>query len=275
MSELYGNMFIMNGELQPSALFAGSLVYEGESVYEVIRMVKGTPLFFNDHIERLSNSVMLQKRELLAGLATLRKDIIALTRSDRRKESNIKIVFNYNENTSRYLIYYLEPSYPTAQQYRDGVKGTLFHAERKVPESKVINHKLRSAISHKLLHEKAYEAILVNEEGDITEGSRSNIFFLKDNTLTTAPDNMILLGITRKHILEICRENGIVVNHQCVRFTDINLYDAVFMTGTSPMVLPFNSIDNISFNVSLPLMDNLRKLYMIRAEESLKFFRNE
>jgi len=275
MTELYGNMFILNGELQPSGLFANPLVYEGESVYEVIRMVKGTPLFFSDHIDRLQNSVKLQKQELLAGLAALRKDIIALTRSDRKKESNIKIVFNYNGGTANYLVYYLEPAYPTAKQYIEGVKGTLFHAERNEPESKVINHKLRSAISHKLLHEKAYEAILVNYDGKITEGSRSNIFFLRNDTLITAPDNLILLGITRKHILGICRENAISVTFECVNYNDLNMYDAVFMTGTSPMVLPFNSIDNVSFNISLPLMENLRKLYIIRAEESLKLFRNE
>lgn len=275
MSELYGNMFLLNGELQPSGLFASSLVYEGESVYEVIRMVKGTPLFFSDHIERLQNSVRLQKRKLLAGEAKLRQDIIALTKSERKKESNIKIVFNYNGDTANYLVYYLKPGYPTAQQYAKGVKGTLFHAERKDPESKVINHKLRSDISDKLFHEKAYEAILVNDEGKITEGSRSNILFLRNDILTTAPDDMILLGITRKHILGICRENGIKVMYECVNFKDIKLYEAVFMTGTSPMVLPFNSVDEVRFNVTLPLMEKLRKLYMIRADESLKHFRNE
>lgn len=275
MSELYGNMFILNGVLKHSELFADSLVYEGESVYEVIRMVKGTPLFFSDHMSRLHNSVNLQKRVLLADSAALKKDIIALTGSDRKKESNIKIVFNYKGETSNYLVYYLEPAYPTADQYKNGVKGTLFHAVRKEPGSKVINHNLRSEISQNLLHEKAYEAILVNREGKITEGSRSNIFFLRNNTLTTAPDNIILSGITRKHILGICNESNIPVLYECVNYEDINLYDAVFMTGTSPMVLPFNSIDNVKYNVSLPLMEQLRKHYMMRAEESLRLFRNE
>ncbi len=275
MSEVYGNMFILNGELQPAGLFDSRLVYEGESVYEVIRMVKGTPLFFSDHFARLRNSVKLQKRELLADLATLRKDIIALTRSDRKKESNIKIVFNNRDDEANYLVYYLEPSYPSAEQYRYGVKGTLYHAERKEPGSKVINHKLRSAVTNILINEKAYEAILVNEDGGITEGSRSNIFFLRNDTLTTAPDNMILSGITRKHIIEICLENLIPVSYECVNYKDISLYDSVFMTGTSPMVLPFNCVDNNIFNVSLPLMENLRKLYLKRAAESLKHFRNE
>ena len=165
--------------------------------------------------------------------------------------------------------------YPTSEQYRNGVKGILFNAERKDPESKVINHKLRSAIYHRLILEGAYEALLVNEDQMITEGSRSNIFFVKGETLITAPDSLILNGITRKHILEICRENKMNVEQRCVSMYDISEYDAIFMTGTSPMVLPFCCIGDKSFNVGLPLMERLRELYIMKAEESIRLFRYE
>jgi branched-chain amino acid aminotransferase len=275
MNECFGNKFILNGELQPSDIFDNSMVYEGDSVYEVIRMIKGNPVFFHDHMERLSGSVKIQGKEMLADLPALRKAIITLTRSDRKKESNLKIVFNYNNGEKNYLVYYIEPIYPTAEQYRDGVKGILFHAERRNPESKVINHKLRSAIYHRLILESAYEALLVNDHNLITEGSRSNIFFLKGETLVTAPDNLILNGITRKHILEICHLNEIEVELKCVSINDISGFDSVFMTGTSPMVLPFCCIENKSFNVELPMMKLLRELYMAKAEESIKHFRYE
>jgi branched-chain amino acid aminotransferase len=275
MNECFGNKFILNGELQPTDLFDNSIVYEGDSVYEVIRMIKGSPVFFLDHMERLSGSVKLQGKEMLADFQALRRAIITLTRSERKKETNLKIVFNYNGGEKNYLVYYIEPIYPTAVQYRTGVKGILFHAERRNPESKVINHKLRSAIYHRLILEGAYEAILVNEENLITEGSRSNIFFLKGETLVTAPDNLILNGITRKHILEICSQNNIMVELRCVSINDISEYDSVFMTGTSPMVLPFCYIDDKSFNVELPVMQRLRELYMVKAEESIRHFRYE
>ena len=275
MNECYGKKFILNGDLQPAELFDNSLVYEGDSVYEVIRMVKANPIFFPDHMERLVTSVKLQKKELLADAYTLRKDIINLTRSDKKRESNLKIVFNYNNGSTNYLIYFIEPIYPSEDQYKRGVKGILFFAERKDPESKVINHKLRSFIYHKLILEGGYEAILVNKNNSITEGSRSNIFFLKGETLVTAPDNVILNGITRKYILEICRENKIKVEFTCVKVYDISEYDAVFMTGTSPMVLPFYCIDDKFFNVKHPLMERLRKLYLVKAEESTIHFRTE
>ena len=53
MAECFGKNFILNGELQPAVLFNNSLVYEGDSIYEVIRLINGTPVFFSDHMERL------------------------------------------------------------------------------------------------------------------------------------------------------------------------------------------------------------------------------
>jgi branched-chain amino acid aminotransferase len=275
MNECFGKKFILNGVLESCESFDNSLVYEGDSIYEVLRMVKGSPVFFNDHMERLITSARLQKKKMLADIATLKKDITNLIKADRKKEANLKIVFNYKKDSQDYLVYFIEPMYPSEEQYRKGVKGILFYAERKEPGSKVINHKLRSSIFHKLILEGAYEALLVNDNDQITEGSRSNIFFLRNDTLVTAPDDMILNGITRKYILEICRENDINVRLTCVKAERLTDYEAIFMTGTSPMVLPFCYIDDKPFNVRIPLLGKLRNLYILKAEESIKKFRSE
>ncbi len=272
MNECYGKKFILNGKLLSSDHFDNSLVYDGDSIYEVIRMVKGNPVFFNDHMERLVTSAKIQQKELLAEISVLRRDIINLVKTERKKEINLKIVFNYNQDSDNYLVYFIEPIYPSEEQYKKGVRGILFYAERKDPESKVINHKLRSSIYHKLILEGGYEALLVNEENCITEGSRSNIFFLKDNMLVTAPDETILNGITRKYILDICRENKIKVKYLCVPVDSVGDYEAVFMTGTSPMVLQFSRIGDVYFNVRNPLIENLRKLFIKKAEESISRF---
>jgi branched-chain amino acid aminotransferase len=275
MNECKGKKFVLNGNLQPAEMFDNPLVYEGDSVYEVLRMSRGNPIFFSDHMERLKKSVKLQKKKILADIPALCKAIISLARSDKKRESNLKIVFNYNGGVNNWLVYRIEPIYPTELQYRNGVKGILFFAERKDPESKIINHKLRSSISHKLIMEGAYEAILVNENNLVTEGSRSNIFFLKSETLVTAPDNVILNGITRKHILQICSEQNIGVEFSCVNADKFGDYDGAFMTGTSPMVLPFNCIGDNYFNTRLPLIGRLRNLYLEKVEASIGMFRAE
>ncbi|MBP8958848.1 MAG: aminotransferase class IV family protein [Bacteroidales bacterium] len=272
MNECYGNYFIHNGIVKPASLFDNSMVYEGEAVYEVLRMKKGLPYFFEDHIQRLENSTRLQKKNMLATIDQIRDDIIKLSQLEKVKEVNLKIVFNYSEPSGNYFLYYIEPVYPTSEQYSNGVKGIFFFAERINPESKVINHKLRSEIYHKLIVEKAYEALLVNKEGLITEGSRSNIFFIKGDELFTAPDKFVLAGITRKYILEICNDFNISVIHECVKLSEVSNYESVFMTGTSPIVLPFNIIDNIPFNVNHYLMSFLRNIYLERAEKSLEYF---
>ena len=275
MNECIGKSFILNGELQSSELFDNSLVYEGDSIYEVIRMFKGNPVFFPDHMERLAASVRIQHKEPLTDGPSLRRDIIDLCRSDKKREANLKIVFNYNNSSANYLVYFIEPIYPSEDQYKNGVKGILYHAVRKDPESKVINHKLRSSIYHRLINEGGYEALLVNGNNLITEGSRSNIFFLKNDTLVTAPDNLVLNGITRKYIFEICREEKISVNLDCIKADDISEYEAVFMTGTSPMVLPFYCIGDKFFDVRVALMAKLRELYISKAEDSIRLFRPE
>ncbi len=272
MNECYGRKYILNGELQPSETFDNSMVYEGESIYEVIRVIKGYPVFFHDHMERLEASVRLQNKTGLADAAQLRLDIMKLLKTDKRKEINLKLVFNYNEGKTGYLIYFIESIYPSDEQYRKGVRGVLFHAERKDPESKVINHKLRSSIYHKLILEGGYEALLVNEQGCITEGSRSNIFFIRGESLFTAPDSCVLNGITRKYIIDICRENDIKVEFMCFPADNIHNCDAVFMTGTSPMVLPFYSIGDHNYNVGLPVITRLRELYQKKADESTRLF---
>jgi len=274
MNECYGKNFILNGELHPAESFVNSMVYEGDSVYEVIKMVRGNPVFFHDHMQRLATSIKLLHKKELADISELRRAIIKLVRSDKKREINLKIVFNYNNGSENYLVYFIEPIYPSDAQYKTGVKGILFFAERINPESKVINHKLRSAIYHRLILEGGYEALLVNENNCITEGSRSNIFFLKGEKLVTAPDKIILNGITRKHILDICKENNITVEYMAVRVEDIPNYDAVFMTGTSPSVLPFFCIDDQFFNVNLPLIDRLRELHLLRSMESIRLFRS-
>jgi branched-chain amino acid aminotransferase len=275
MNEYYGKNFILNGKLLPVELFDNSLVYEGESIYEILRMVRGIPVFFNDHMDRMSESLKHQNRKALAGIPEIKRSIFSLKQTIKKKDINLKIVFNFNKGSENYLVYFIEPIYPSAEQYRKGVKGILYFAQRKDPESKIINHNLRSSIYQKLINEGAYEALLVNRENMVTEGSRSNIFFLKDDTLTTAPDNVILNGITRKYILKICHEKQINVDFACVNADDILQYDAIFMTGTSPMVLPFFCIGDKYFNVKLPVIKLLRQLYIQKAEESAELFRLE
>ncbi|MDR2887565.1 MAG: aminotransferase class IV [Bacteroidales bacterium] len=273
MKECYGKHFIKNGALLPVDDFDNSMVYEGETIYEVLRVIKGVPLFFNDHYERLVTSLLNRRRTNLATFRSLLGSIKTLAGAGQQDEEvNLKIVFNYNHSESHSLVYFVKASYPSAQQYRDGVAGILFRAERTDPASKVVNHELRASIEAGLAATKAYEALLVNSKNLITEGSRSNIFFIKGGILFTAPDNLVLGGITRRRLLDICRANGTDVRYECVNTGTIYSYDSVLMSGTSPILLPFKSVDKNMFAVDNPLIEKLREMFMEKARQSIDSF---
>ena len=92
--------------------------------------------------------------------------------SERFDKVNIKIVYNFNEGVLTRLLYYSKPSYPDEALYRTGVKATLYMFERENPGAKILRNNLKRSISGILESKSAYEAVLVNKEGMITEGSR-------------------------------------------------------------------------------------------------------
>ena len=108
-----------------------------------------------------------------------------------------------------------------------------------------------------------YEAVLTNKKKQVTEGSRSNLFFLdaKDRMIT-APTTEVLPGITRKYVLEIAQDEGISVLEKTMNLSSLGSLASAFLTGTSPKVLPVNQLDHFYFDVDHPLL----RLLMTRFE---------
>jgi len=90
----------------------------------------------------------------------------------------------------------------------------------------------------------AKEAIL-NRNGKITEGSHTNFFAIKDKTVFTAPEcHLILSGITRKIILELCYQLEIEVKEQFIKADELKTYNEFFITSTTKEITPVIQIDN-------------------------------
>jgi branched-chain amino acid aminotransferase len=198
-----------------------------------------------------------------------------LTELSGIRDGNIKVNLKYSQAYTGYLIYFIDARYPDQEMYDRGVSGILYYAERRNPVAKVFNHKLRSSIYSELIQVAAYEALLVNRSGCITEGSRSNIFFIKDDGIITAPDDCVLRGITRKKILKICRDERLPLEYRCVHVGELGEVDSVFMTGTSPNVLPFRNIGIDEFNVKNEKMLYLAGRYMQMIRDYMKNFKNK
>jgi branched-chain amino acid aminotransferase len=270
--ECFGQYFFLDGTILPVGNSddpaAGEVVF-----YEVIRTRSGVPMFFNDHMNRLREGIFT-RYELHEDIsAEVRGGLNLLLSAELYEEINVRVTVTFTGQDHSLHICYIPSAYPSAETVREGVPLILFHAERLNPGVKMLNNRLRLTVNEELARRKAYEALLVNREGFITEGSRSNIFFITgDGVIHTAPDNMVLSGITRRYVLEIIRSEGIPLVLGGVRKDGISGFRSAFITGTSPMVLPVRSIENQSFDVANQLTLKLRKLYSDVVESSIRAY---
>ncbi|MCO4761773.1 MAG: branched-chain amino acid transaminase [Myxococcales bacterium] len=109
-----------------------------------------------------------------------------------------------------------------------------------------------------------HEAILLNEEGLVTEASGENLFIVKDGQVITPPLGLnILAGITRATVMQLATELGIAVVERTFARDELYLADEVFMTGTAAEVTPVRSVDRrrIGQGSRGPITEKLQSLY--------------
>ena len=204
---------------------------------------------------------------MLAEPATIHDHILQLAKANEITNGNVKVVFRYNNAGSWYLIYFIDAHYPDKNQISEGVDTILFKAERRNPAVKLFNYSLRSSVLDTLASKEAYEALLVNRHNKVTEGSRSNIFFVTGNSVVTAADKDVLGGITRKYIIDICKRLDIDVHFRSMPVAEIKKVDALFITGTSPQVLPVRSVEQMTFSPDNHITRLLATEYMKMVRE--------
>lgn len=262
MSEVNLNYFIYNGKIYKSEEFERVYVEDSSSVYEVLRVNKSIPVFLEEHYERLLNSGKIIGYDINLSFKGLRHQISSLIEKNNVIDHNIKIVIN-NLNTKKPNIYifFIKTSYPDNSLYIEGVKTFIYNAQRDNPNAKIINTNLRSTINALLKEKDCFEAILINSDGYITEGSRSNLFFIKDNTLYTPKGENVLLGITRRKIIELSNKNNIEVKEEHIHVNSLKVFSAIFISGTSPKVLPICKVDNLQFDTKESLLLKIMDIY--------------
>lgn len=219
-----------------------SYVLSPVNVYEVIRIIQGVPLFLEEHLERMSASLTLLGFTLTTPVEVLKENLSRLIAKNAFQEGNIKILLNHQEQLTTYA-FFIPHRYPEASYYEEGIVTKTLPLERTNPNAKVIRTAYKEQVSRFIHEEAIYEALLVNQEGQITEGSKSNVFFIQQETLWTPPLKDVLGGVTRKRILAIAKELRIPVMEAPIFLATLKAMDAAFISGTSPKILPIKSID--------------------------------
>jgi branched-chain amino acid aminotransferase len=260
MRNISGDKYIYDDQILPVITYSPFLYEQGETLYEVIGFQNGQFFFLDDHLDRLVNSASMADLELWLS----REEIIAkfnqLLIINQVKNGSVNIIFNFSD-IKHCILYYIEPVKLTEKDYSHGVPVGLLHSERMNPNIKFYNMSFRRLADKAIMDNKVTEVILVDRSGFITEGSRSNVFLVRNSEIYTAPVKDVLPGITRKHIINICKKIGINIIEKKIPLVDISAYQGLFLTGTNVRVVPVNKVENVHFQADMSLIRDIRFAY--------------
>ncbi|MGH4121154.1 aminotransferase class IV [Clostridium sp.] len=283
MEKCTNSYFLLGEEIKNSAEFDGYYKSEGKTLYEVIRVSDGIPIFLMEHLDRLENSASIMKYSPHITRDEIIDGIIKLIDINSAQNENLKLIINYdptevkgeNSNTfsETFLAYFIPHDYPSREQYEKGVKTITYHGERSNPNAKVIDSAFREGVNREIANTKAYEAILIDNQGLITEGSKSNIFMIRGTTVVTSKVLKVLPGITRQFIIKVCKNLNLNFKEDDIHESDLKDLTGLFISGTSPKVLPIKSVDEYSFNSSQnPIINSIMVGFDVELNQDKKKF---
>ena len=262
---MIGPSFSFNGNLLPIHQAFVSVdnlhfVY-GYGVYENLK-VRSRVLFFPElHAERLLHSASAIGLKTVYTEEKIKEIVEHLCKVIPQESFNLKVLLMGNEkdNADMY-VFALNPRFLTGKEYREGVRVITHHGERLFPNAKTLNM-LMSFLAYKKAQEKgAYDALLVDNEGAVQEGTRTNLFFTDGKTIFTPPMEKVLDGVTRMTVIDALRKKGIIVQERNLKLGEVKDYKGFFLTSTSSKVLPISRIDEMKFEIP-PIVRDAMKIY--------------
>lgn len=234
------------------------------SVYSSIKIIQGRIFFIRYHIDRLFESAKMINLGHSFSKAQIFKFIYQLIEKNKTKDALLRIVLigdtENNINAKLYIFQVTNLTYYPKAFYKKGVKLITYNGERRVPGAKTKDMLLSFLAFKEARLNDAMDALLVDGDKNIREGTQSNFFAIRDNHLITPPDNKVLGGITKKIVLktasaffEIKKEN--------IPLSDINQYDEFFITSTTKNIMPVNQINNTMFQYNFPKTKLIQRLF--------------
>lgn len=236
----------------------------GDGVYEVIRTYNGKLFRLNSHLKRLNNS--LSKINLnFSNLDDFESIAYALAEMNNLFPDDFSTYIQITRGTNLSRQHYYENNLkPTVfvtvtkvknnmEQVRDGVKVILTNDIRWLRcDIKSISLLPAVMSKTKAINSGAYDSIF-HRDNKITEGSHTNFFGVKDGVVYTAPlSNLILEGITREVVIELCNKNKLRVIEDYIKVDDLKIFDEFFITGTISEIIPVVQINDLIVGDGLP-----------------------
>lgn len=258
---------IINGEMikrQEARVDIEDRGYQfGDGVYEVIRVYNGKMFTAQEHMERFAKSAESIGIQLPYAEGQLIKILNDLIEKNGLKLGIIYMqitrgaaprnhAFPAGDVTPCLTAYTKELPIPTAN-LQSGVKAILTEDIRWLRcDIKSLNLLGNILAKQKAAEQGCYEAIQHRGQ-DVTEGSSSNVYMVKNGTVITHESNhLILKGITKDVILQVCAENNIPVEERTFTLEELAQADEVFLSSTTSEVTPIVVIDGKKMGDGLP-----------------------
>ena len=249
----------------------------GDALFETLRVYSGKIFQVDQHLDRLEHGAKSIFLNLPESRERIQEILYETFNRNQGSDAVIRLTVTRGEgtlgklwqtDTSPTLSVHVRPyNEPPDEWYRNGVPISL------IPNSAAkvggVQEQIKSAnyLSHILARKKAeaqnsVDGIMINEHGEVCDGTISNIFVVKNEALSTpAPNGYVLAGITRQVILKIASKMGTVCKERTMTTQDVFQGDEVFLTNTGWEILPVTRIDGkvISSGQPGPLTQTLRQ----------------
>lgn len=257
------------------ALHYGSGVFEGIRAYETPH---GTGVFrLRDHLKRLFVSAGVYGLNIPYDLETLSAAIFATQHANAFTSGYIRPLAYFGEkgislapafHCPTHMLVALRPLAGSLLGEAEGVRVTVSlwqkTPSRSMPSTvKASGHYTNSILALQDAQRRGFdEAILLNDRGDVAEGTGENIFVVKNGRLRTNDAKAdILEGITQDSVVQLARDRGIEVEIGRITLPDVFDADEVFLTGTAAEVIPILQIDDQVLPRERPVTTQLQHAY--------------
>jgi branched-chain amino acid aminotransferase len=234
----------------------------GIALFELGRVYGGKPFHLMDHLERLAGGAQFLGVELPLTLPALAEVSHAVIVQNALPQSAIKYYLTAGEcgqpsGTSFFACTKFTPhlmvmedavtvQHPEAPyglaHYQKGQCLKTVPYERELPNLKSTNYMLGYYAARKVAGAEWDDILFTHRDGYITEATRSNFFCVIDGVLVT-PQRGMLLGITRKIVLQLAKQLGLVVSERDLRPEDLAQATEAFTTGSIAEIMPVGQID--------------------------------
>lgn len=248
----------------------------GDGIFEGIRAYGGNIFRLNEHIRRLYDSAKAILLNIPYTPEEMEEIIVDTVRKNELEDAYIRLVVSrgignlgldpFTCKTPEVIVIAEQLSLFPKEFYEKGMEIVTVATRRN--RSDILNPKLKSLnyLNNILIKIEASlagvgEALTLNTEGYVAEGSGDNVFVVRDGQLWTPPAYIgALEGITRNAVMEFARELGYVVHEQPFTRHDVYVADEVFLTGTAAELIPVIKVDGRTIGTGRPGFHTLRLL---------------